>query len=83
MDLGSGGGIDCLLAARAVGPAGFLIDVDFLEDAVTRARTVAVEAGLDNVRFIVGEIEDLPLTDESVDVVSAMASPTYRRARVA
>ena len=84
VDLGSGGGIDCLLAARAVGPAGSVIGVDFLEDAVTRARTVAVEAGLDNVRFIVGEIEDLPLTDESVDVVISNGVPNLspRKSRV-
>jgi SAM-dependent methyltransferase len=55
VDLGSGGGIDCLLAARAVGPTGSVIGVDFLEDAVSRARAAAVEAGLDNVRFLVGE----------------------------
>jgi arsenite methyltransferase len=84
VDLGSGGGIDCLLAARAVGPTGSVIGVDFLEDAVTRARAAAVDAGLDNVRFIVGEIEHLPLPDESVDVVISNGVPNLspRKGRV-
>ena len=69
LDLGSGGGIDCLLAARAVGPAGGVVGVDFLPEMVARATSAAAAAGLANVRFVQGEIEALPLPDASVDVV--------------
>jgi arsenite methyltransferase len=69
LDLGSGGGIDCLLAARAVGPAGNVVGVDFLPEMVARAASAAAAAGLANVRFVQGEIEALPLPDASVDVV--------------
>ena len=69
VDLGSGGGIDCLLAARAVGPAGRVIGVDFLPEMIERATRAAGAAGLGNVRFVQGEIEALPLPDASVDVV--------------
>jgi SAM-dependent methyltransferase len=84
VDLGSGGGIDCLLAGRAVGPSGSVIGVDFLEDAVARALRAAADAGLDNVRFAKGEIEDLPLADESVDVVISNGVPNLspRKGRV-
>ena len=68
VDLGSGGGIDCLLAARAVGPEGSVVGVDFLEEMVRRGRVAAAAAGLGNVRFVQGEIESLPLPDASVDV---------------
>ncbi|MGH2429057.1 MAG: methyltransferase domain-containing protein [Candidatus Limnocylindria bacterium] len=69
LDLGSGGGIDCLLAARAVGPTGSVVGVDFLPEMVARATSAAAAAGLANVRFVRGEIEALPLPDASVDVV--------------
>lgn len=69
VDLGSGGGIDCLLAARVVGAAGRVIGVDFLPEMVERATRAAAEAGLGNVTFVQGEIEALPLPDASVDVV--------------
>ena len=69
VDLGSGGGIDCLLAGRAVGAAGSVIGVDFLAEMVERATRAASEMDLDNVRFIQGEIEAPPLPDASVDVV--------------
>ena len=69
LDLGSGGGIDCLIAARCVGPGGSVVGIDFLAEKVDRATRSAVEAGLLNVRFIEGEIEALPLPDASVDVV--------------
>ncbi len=69
LDLGSGGGIDCLLAARAVGSSGRVIGVDFLPEMGERAARAAVTAGLDNVHFVRGEIEALPLRDASVDVV--------------
>lgn len=69
VDLGSGGGIDCLLAARAVGPTGSVVGIDFLPEMIERATRAASLAGLDNVRFVEGEIEALPLPDASVDVV--------------
>ena len=69
LDLGSGAGIDCLIAARAVGPEGSVIGVDFLPEMVERATAAARQATLPNVRFIEGQIETLPLHDESVDVV--------------
>ncbi len=68
LDLGSGGGIDCLLAARAVGPTGRVIGIDFLPEMIERA-TKAAAAGLGNVQFVQGEIEALPLPDASFDVV--------------
>lgn len=69
LDLGSGGGIDCLLAARAVGPEGSVIGVDFLPEMIERARGAAATAGLTNIGFLQGEIESLPLPDASVDVI--------------
>jgi arsenite methyltransferase len=69
VDLGSGGGIDCLLAARVVGPDGSVVGVDFLEEMVERGRRAADAAGLRNLRFVRGEIESLPLPDASADVV--------------
>lgn len=69
VDLGSGGGIDCLLAARAVGPTGSVTGIDFLPEMVARASRAAAEAGIANVRFMEGEIEALPLPDASQDVV--------------
>jgi arsenite methyltransferase len=68
VDLGSGGGIDCLLAARAVSPGGSVVGVDFLADMMARGTGAAVAAGVGNVRFVEGEIEALPLEDESFDV---------------
>src|SRR5690606_29119876 len=61
VDLGSGGGIDCLLAARAVGPSGTVVGVDFLDEMVERGRAAAGAVGLTNVRFVRSEIEELPL----------------------
>ncbi|MDQ2934361.1 MAG: methyltransferase domain-containing protein [Chloroflexota bacterium] len=69
VDLGSGGGIDCLLAARAVGRTGSVLGVDFLSEMVARGTSAAEAAGLKNVRFEQAEIEALPLPDSSVDVV--------------
>ena len=84
VDLGSGGGIDCLLAARMVGPDGSVVGVDFLPDMVARGERAAAEADLDNVRFLQGEIEDLPLADDSVDVVISNGVPNLspRKGRV-
>jgi len=69
VDLGSGGGIDCLLTARAVGPTGSVIGVDFLAEMVARGTSASAAAGFANVRFVQGEIEALPLPDTSADVV--------------
>jgi arsenite methyltransferase len=69
LDLGSGGGIDCLIAARSVAPGGRVVGIDFLAEMVDRATRGAAEAGLVNVRFIESEMEALPLPDASVDVV--------------
>ena len=84
LDLGSGGGIDCLLAARAVGPTGRVIGVDFLPEMVDRARSAATDAGLGNVEFRIGEIESLPAADASVDVVisNGVINLSPRKARV-
>lgn len=69
LDLGSGGGIDCFLAARAVGPTGKVIGVDMTPDMIARARANARAAGVGNVEFRLGEIEHLPVGDGQVDVI--------------
>jgi arsenite methyltransferase len=69
LDLGSGGGIDVLLSARRVGPSGFAYGVDMTDDMLTLARANAAKAGAENVEFLKGEIEALPLPDAAVDVV--------------
>jgi SAM-dependent methyltransferase len=69
LDLGSGGGIDVLLSARRVGPAGFAYGVDMTDDMLALARANAVKAGATNVEFLKGEIEAIPLPDAAVDVV--------------
>jgi len=69
LDLGSGGGIDVLLSAKRVGPTGRAIGVDMTDEMLELARRNAAEAGATNVEFVKGTIEDLPLADESVDVV--------------
>lgn len=83
-DLGSGGGIDCLLAARAVGPSGSVVGVDFLPDMVARATSAAAQAALSNVRFVEGMIEALPLSDGSTDVVisNGVVNLSPRKVRV-
>jgi SAM-dependent methyltransferase len=69
LDLGSGGGIDCFLAARQVGPQGHVIGVDMTPDMLALARRNADTLGVSNVEFIEGYIEDIPVPDASVDVV--------------
>lgn len=69
LDLGSGGGIDCFLASKQVGPSGRVIGVDMTPDMVSLARENAVKVGAENVTFKLGEIEDLPLAGASVDVI--------------
>jgi SAM-dependent methyltransferase len=67
LDLGSGGGIDCFLAARRVGPEGKVIGVDMTPEMIHLARENAQKSGLRNVEFRLGEIENLPLGNDSVD----------------
>ncbi len=69
VDLGSGGGLDVFLAAKAVGPSGRAVGVDMTADMLSLARKNAAEAGLDNVEFRLGEIEALPLADGFADVI--------------
>jgi arsenite methyltransferase len=69
LDLGSGGGIDVLLSARRVGETGFAYGVDMTDEMLDLARDNAAQAGVTNVEFLKGTIEDIPLSDESVDVV--------------
>jgi SAM-dependent methyltransferase len=69
VDLGSGAGIDCFLAARQVGSAGQVIGVDMTAAMVSKARAHAAETGAANVEFRLGEIEHLPVADGSVDVI--------------
>ncbi|WP_320178396.1 arsenite methyltransferase [Roseovarius pacificus] len=69
LDLGSGGGFDCFVAARQVGPEGRAIGVDMTPEMVALARRNAAKAGVANVEFRLGEIEHLPLADGSVDVI--------------
>ena len=69
LDLGSGGGIDVLLSARRVGATGKAFGLDMTDEMLELARRNAAEAGVDNVEFLKGYIEDVPLPDRSVDVV--------------
>jgi arsenite methyltransferase len=69
LDLGSGGGIDCFLAAKKVGPEGRVIGLDMTPDMIRLARRNAKKVGAKNVEFRYGEMEDIPLPDESVDVI--------------
>ncbi|MGQ9584185.1 MAG: arsenite methyltransferase [Anaerolineae bacterium] len=69
LDLGAGGGIDCFLAARKVGPRGRVIGLDMTPEMVQLARRNAKKVGATNVEFRYGEMENIPLPDESVDVV--------------
>ena len=69
LDLGSGGGIDVLLSARRVGPTGKAFGLDMTDEMLELARSNQREAGVDNVEFLRGEIEAIPLPDDSVDVV--------------
>jgi arsenite methyltransferase len=69
LDLGSGAGADVLISARRVGPTGKAIGLDMTDEMLELARANAREAGLDNVEFLKGYIEEMPLADGSVDVV--------------
>jgi ubiquinone/menaquinone biosynthesis C-methylase UbiE len=69
LDLGSGGGIDVLLSARRVGPTGKAYGLDMTDEMLALANENKRKAGLENVEFLKGEIENIPLSDSSVDVV--------------
>lgn len=69
LDLGSGAGLDCFLAAEKVGRQGMVIGVDMTPEMLDRARRNAREGGYENVEFRLGEIENLPVADASVDVI--------------
>ncbi len=69
LDLGSGGGIDVILSARRVGPIGKAYGLDMTEEMLELARSNAREAGIENVEFLKGHIEEIPLPDASVDVI--------------
>jgi SAM-dependent methyltransferase len=69
LDLGSGAGTDVLISARRVGPTGKAIGLDMTDEMLDLARANAAEAGVENVEFVKGYIEDIPLPDGSVDVI--------------
>ena len=69
LDLGSGGGIDVLLSAKRVGPTGKAYGLDMTDDMLALARENLKQAGVTNVEFLKGEIENIPLPDNSVDVI--------------
>jgi arsenite methyltransferase len=83
IDLGAGGGIDCFLAAKKVGPTGKVIGVDMTPDMIDKARANARQGGYTNVEFRLGEIENLPVADTTADVVISNCvvnlSPNKRR----
>ncbi len=69
LDLGSGGGIDVLLSARRVGPTGKAYGLDMTDEMLDLARKNQAEAGVENVEFLKGEIENIPLPDDSIDTI--------------
>lgn len=69
LDLGSGGGFDCFLASRQVGTTGRVIGVDMTPEMISRARNNAIKGGFANTDFRLGEIEHLPVADQTVDVI--------------
>jgi SAM-dependent methyltransferase len=84
LDLGSGGGIDVLLSADRVGPAGFAYGLDMTDEMLALAEKHRAEAGAENVRFLKGHIEDIPLEQASVDVVisNCVINLSYDKGRV-
>jgi arsenite methyltransferase len=69
LDLGSGGGLDCFLSAQKVGPQGSVVGLDMSADMIQLARRNAGRIGAENVRFRLGEMEDMPFADASFDVI--------------
>ena len=84
LDLGCGAGIDTILAAQRTGPTGHVIALDFLPEMLERTKTAAAEAGLANVAPLEGDIEAIPLADDSVDHVisNGVINLAPRKARV-
>jgi len=82
LDLGSGGGFDCFLAARAVGSRGHVIGVDMTPEMISKSRRNAEDAGFGNVEFRLGEIENLPVADGVVDVILSNCVIKIGRAHV-
>ena len=83
LDLGSGAGLDCFLAVKKVGAKGKVIGVDMTPEMIDKARDNAQKEGYENVEFRLGEIENLPVSDESIDIVISNCvinlSPDKRR----
>jgi SAM-dependent methyltransferase len=79
LDLGSGGGIDVLLCARRVGPSGKAYGLDMTDDMLALARENQRNAGAENVEFLKGEIENIPLPDNAVDVIISNCVVAIRR----
>ena len=69
LDLGSGAGFDCFLTARAVGKTGKVIRVDMTHEMLTKSREKRAKNGFTNVEFRLGEIETLPVANDSIDVI--------------
>jgi SAM-dependent methyltransferase len=84
LDLGCGGGIDAIIAAHRTGPEGKVIGLDFLEEMVERTSNAAAEAGLNNVEALEGEMESIPLPDDSIDhiISNGVINLSPRKARV-
>lgn len=84
LDLGSGGGIDCFLAAQRVGPTGEVWGLDMTPDMVALARHNAGQVGAENVRFRLGEMEDIPFADSTFDVImsNCVINLSYDKPRV-
>ena len=84
LDLGCGGGIDTILAAYRTGPAGRVIALDFLPEMLARTTDAAAQAGLSNVEPLEGELEAIPLPDDSVDMIisNGVINLSARKARV-
>jgi ubiquinone/menaquinone biosynthesis C-methylase UbiE len=81
LDLGSGAGADVLLSARRIAPTGRAIGVDMTDEMLALARRNADEAGVENVEFVKSYLEELPLADASVDVVTASSTSPATRHR--
>lgn len=83
LDLGSGAGFDCFLAAARVGQSGRVIGVDMTQEMLDKARQNAIKGGYDNVEFRLGEIENLPVADGAIDAIISNCvinlSPNKRR----
>jgi ubiquinone/menaquinone biosynthesis C-methylase UbiE len=84
VDLGCGAGVDCVLAAHRTGPTGRVIGLDFLDEMLDKTERSAEEAGLASIETLYGEMEAIPLPDDSVDVVisNGVINLSARKSRV-